>query len=249
MKSASVGLRAARWRKHARVVLASIHRVGGVALLASLASAACASGGHGLQGPEETALYDRMAGDWVLNEEESTDVATALREAMRGGFGAGGPPGGRGGGGGPPGARGRRPGGGGPPGEGRRMGEGGPAALEDIGPPATLALVVERERISVEGPGILTSLEATPDGEEIRVPRRGGEMKVKARWDDAVLVVERELEDGPKITDRYEAAEEGRLVVVRKAEMRSGPTVELVYVYDRPDEATSGSPPGERDAS
>ena len=200
--------------------------------------AACASAGaHGLSGADEAALYDRISGEWLLNADESTDLAQAMREAMsQAGRRGSGPPGGmRGGrgGGGRGGMRGGRGGrGGGLPGQRPDRSGRQPGMLDDLRPDSTMSLSLSGDSVSLSD-GPLYDLTLPLDNEAVVFPRRGRKLEAKAKWDGTVLIVERKFEDGPRVTDRIEGADETRLVVEREVELPQGVTIDLILVYDR----------------
>jgi hypothetical protein len=160
----------------------------------------------------------RIAGKWVLNEEQSDDPATAFQgrgQGGRGGMREGGdrPPGGR-----PSGSRpsgGRQPGGrGGTPGNGdrdqmrERMGKlmEASAALNIVQDDSTVTIV------GIEGSRIVLY----PDGRKVEYPVEGaGNVETRAPWVDGSLVVERTMEGGPRATQTYELASEGRQMHIR----------------------------------
>ena len=79
-------------------------------------------------------------------------------------------------------------------------------------------------------------------------------MEVKAKWDGPTLLVERKVEDGPKLVDRYESGDGTRLLITREIELPRGQKLEVVLVYDRsgdqlPSPAQGPGPPSYADAS
>jgi hypothetical protein len=59
-------------------------------------------------------------------------------------------------------------------------------------------------------------------------------MKVTARWDGLAIKVERELEDGPEVTEVWSVDDAaGRLIVTRTIDLPRGPTVQQKQVYRR----------------
>lgn len=182
----------------------------------------------------------RIAGKWVLNEEQSDDPATAFRDrgqgrrGERGGMREGGdrPPGGRLSGGRPSGGR-QPEGRGGTPGNGdrdqmrERMGKlmGASAALNIVQDDSTVTIV------GIEGSRIVLY----PDGRKVEYPVEGaGNVEARAHWVDGSLVVERTTEGGPRATQTYELASEGRQMHI-KVRLEGGQLpapMEFRRVYD-----------------
>jgi hypothetical protein len=159
----------------------------------------------------------RIAGKWVLNEEQSDDPATAFQgrgQGERGGMRQGGdrPPGRRPSGGRPSG--GQAGGRGGTPRNGDRdqmrqtMGKlmEAAAALNIVQDDSTVTIV------GIEGSRIVLY----PDGRKVEYPVEGaGNVETRAHWVDGSLVVERTMEGGPRATQTYELVSEGRQMHIR----------------------------------
>lgn len=203
---------------------------------ACLAVAACGGGGPGVEGPEALLLFAQYSGTWVL-DTLSSDPPPRLPEAGSGARGGRGDP--FGGGGGRPGAP--------PPDvDGRRGGGGGPS-----GPPnmaamrATLELASHRAtRLQLE---LTDSVFAVAErrGRETRVPMNGDEVdldateptvRAKVSWDDRRPRLERRVDGGGRVVDRYETLGPDRLLIIR--EFDGGPSgaavIRLVYEREGP---------------
>jgi len=208
-------------------------------------------------------LHPDFTGRWQLNAEESEDARAKLAEARgragrpggggMGGPGGGGPAGGGmggpGGGGMGPGGGGMGPGGGGTGGPGGR-GSGGPRG--EGGPPggsAMRALVEAPQALTITG----TDAEMTFDGGDgalLRIhvdgksyDREGGELKTRAEWKDAALVVVTTPKQGEmKVTTTYVLrAEKRKLEVTSKLSGRTEVSVKRVY-----DAVAAGAEPTKR---
>lgn len=157
----------------------------------------------------------RIAGRWVLNEEQSDGPATAFQgrgRDQRGGRGGMRETGDR-----PPGGRpsGGQPGGrGGWPGNGDRdqVRQTMQRLLE-----ASAALNIVQDDSTVTMVGIEGSrLVLYPDGRRVEYPIEGaGNVVTRAHWIDGALVVERTNEEGPRATQTYELASDGRQMHIR----------------------------------
>ena len=108
-------------------------------------------------------------------------------------------------------------------------------AMDQLQPDSALSLTVGADSVAVRGRALSTMNLPITD-EVVELPRMGRTLEAKAKWDGPVLVIERGIEDGPKIVDEIEAAAGDRMVVTRKIELPNGPTVELTLAYDRPSE-------------
>lgn len=181
-----------------------------------------------------------LTGRWQLNVDESEDARAKLAEARSraGRPGGGGPGGGMGG----PGGGGMGPGGGGtgPGGGGGRGGPGGRGPDGSGGPPGGSAM-----RALIDAPAMLTitgtDAEMTfdgGDGELLRIhvdgksyDREGGELKTRAEWKDAALVVVTTPKQGElKVTTTYVLrAEKRKLEVVSKISGRTDVSIRRVY--------------------
>jgi hypothetical protein len=70
----------------------------------------------------------------------------------------------------------------------------------------------------------------------------GGDIEIKAKWNDRLLVLERKVSGGGKVTEWYTRSEDGRqlIVQVRVKGGRIPRAIEFRRVYDR----AEGQPPG-----
>jgi hypothetical protein len=202
--------------------------------LTALLVTGCA-GGPGVEGVDADRLFRSYSGVWTLDTETSDPLGAvgdeAVRDAPRG-------PASDPFGGGFPAAGGRR---GNPGGAFGGRGRGGmvddPGAIR-----ATLALArmrPERLRIELDDSTFATSdargrRTAVPtDGEEVELVGEPAPVRAKVRWDDRVPTLEREVEGGGRIADRFELVEPDRLVVTRRVQPRRGRSIELRSVYVR----------------
>jgi hypothetical protein len=176
--------------------------------------------GASMQKSDVAQLPD-LTGEWRLNAE----LTQRPERPQEGGFTA---PGRTGGGG-------QMPGGMGGMGGGRR-GPGGTGGGGESHPNSEeLAKVREAMRLATLIPDRLTivrsengfivtdddgaSLKLMPDGKTAKSESGALKIETKAKWDEAVLVVERKFEGGVKATDRYWVTEAPRqLVVASKVE-------------------------------
>ncbi|MSR36431.1 MAG: hypothetical protein EXR95_07280 [Gemmatimonadetes bacterium] len=71
------------------------------------------------------------------------------------------------------------------------------------------------------------------DGKEARLPGVGPSTTVEARWDGSAIAVERKVEDGPEVTERWSVDARGRLIIDRKIDLPRGPKLELHQVFRR----------------
>lgn len=199
-----------------------------------LAAGGCAANRQAPIGPRS-----ELAGEWTMNEQDSSLPGPAGRAGGRGpggrggGRGSGMPGGGmRGSGGG----RGGRPGGGG----GAPMGGGGEGAARAR--QAMEVLVRGAERLYIQQDDSTVTV-VYADGTEYRLRADGretkstvqalGEVKVKTRWRDGALQVERRLSDGIKVTDVFSRGPgSSRLVVETKIHGVGPQPLELKRVYD-----------------
>jgi hypothetical protein len=94
--------------------------------------------------------------------------------------------------------------------------------------------------VITDGEGVSQKL--TPDGKTAKSQVGALDVETKAKWEDAVMVVERKFEGGVKITDRYWIAGSPRqLVIASKIENTktgSGRARDLQRVYDPIDTST-----------
>jgi hypothetical protein len=114
-----------------------------------------------------------------------------------------------------------------------------PAALQ-----ATMELAFSRPtRIELELTDSSFVVAHTP-GVRIALPMQGDEVEVElgrwpstatVNWDDRKPRVERSVEDGGRVVDRYELLTPGRLLVTRTLEGGPGGESEFRFVYDRED--------------
>ena len=201
-------------------------------LLAALGTG-CA-GGPGVEGVEADRLFRSYSGVWVLDPEESDPLDTVGEETGRdaprvpfsdpfgGGF---------------PAAGGRRGGPGGSFGGGGRGG-----AIDDRSAiQATLALArmrPERFRLELDDSTFVASdargrrTVVPSDGTRVQLSDGPAPVEARLRWDDRVPTLEREVDGGGRITDRFELTGE-RLVVIRRVQPRRGRSIEVRTVYLR----------------
>lgn len=198
-----------------------------------------------MQGAEATRLFADYSGTWMLDTVASDVPSRPARGSGQGGRGGGDPFGGGGGRGG----RGAPPGGGGPP-PGGAGGSGGPGGGRGFGGPAinpaaleaTMELAFSRpSRIYLDLSDSLFVVTQTP-GVRLALPMGGDESEVelaswpttaKVAWDDRRPRVERSVENGGRIIDRYELVTPRRLVITRTLDGAPGGDLELRFAYDR----------------
>ena len=176
-------------------------------------------------GPDRAFAQDAgLTGKWLLNEDRSDDPGAQFQQAM----GAGGrsdnpgqPPGG--GRGGNRGSRG---------GAGRGQGQQSIQRLMETS--NALRIVHDDSTVTIVGAeGMMLVL--YPDGREINYPVEGvGNVETRARWTGEKLIVERTVENGPRVTTSYETASNGQemLVTVHMEGGRSQEPIEIRRVYD-----------------
>jgi hypothetical protein len=216
------------------------------AIIAAVALSACASSSNSRM-PQE-----QLAGTWVLNEADSQDPDSVLRNeggpsrvgrggaggAIDGGRGgAGGGRGGAGGGmGGGMGGRGGFPGGMGIP--------GGRAEVDPVRVRAVMrVLAEERQRVVVRQVADSVTFTFAADypiayatnGRKQKRELPGlGEVETKAEWKGGLLIVERKLEDDVKIRDEFvRGPDSPRLIVNTTIEGLVNRDLTFRTVYDR----------------
>ncbi len=243
--------------------LPSLHRRRALLVAALVAGASACGGPAGPQmgGIAPASFYAGFTGTWRADD----DAALRLREAMMrrgparssspGMFGEGQ---GEGRGGGMEG-RGGFGGRGGEGGEGREGGEGnegggrrgmGRGAARDAAAqraamrmatriPTPLSLTVGPSGVTVRGEEP-DSLTLPLDGSEVKVPVGDAQLKAKATWDGAVLVIHRSL-GRVTVSDRYEAVAGGqRILDTRRIDGGPGGSVEATFGYGRGKDAGEG---------
>jgi hypothetical protein len=182
-----------------------------------------------------------LAGTWRLNRDESDDPVARLRtvqEGRPGGEGEGGDRGGFPGFGG----RGRgRGGGGGRGGEGMggAPGGGNRAAMQEG--MAMLRQATERLSLTQSDTAVMFTTDLgwsrafRTDGKTVKEQMGRGTVKIKARWQGANLVIDRDWGSGVKLSETYfRAPETGQLyVIVAFKTPRMSEPLEFRRVYDR----------------
>jgi len=207
------------------------------ALLPALFSAGCGSKQPAENIPPE--ILD-LSGSWTLNADESEDLARVLQD-MRAQGGRTGlqPQGGRPPGGGPPsGMGGRRPTGGARP--------GGAASEAQLQAMQRTRQLIQRSRMRLvvsQDDSTLTLVYGRGDSLRIDANGRkleqdlGEDFKIenKGEWKGKEFVLERRVENGGKITERYFLSpERDRLHVITSVELgRMARPIEFHRVYDR----------------
>lgn len=203
--------------------------------------------GHGCAGKQpEVAVAPELrniAGAWKLNHDESDDPGARLRALQegrsggeegggarpgRGGWAGGGGRGGRGGGGGAGGGAGP---GSGPGGDRGSMQE-GLAMLRQ----ATEAFTLSQNDSTVRFASDLGwSRSFHTDGKVIKELAGRGAVKIRARWQGANLVIDRDWGSGVKLDETYfHSSETGQLfVIVSFRAPRMAEPLEFRRVYDR----------------
>jgi hypothetical protein len=228
---------------------------GGLACWAvvTLAVTACGGGGPGVQGVEAARLFADYSGVWLLDTLSSDEASRPVGPRGGGGRGSDDP---FGGGGGGRGGRGAPPGGVPPPGGGGFGGRGGDGGFGGAGGgrgpagpsinmaamEATMNLALSRPmRIELELTDSLFVVSHTPGttvglpmkGDEVEVDLAGWPTKATVKWDDRRPRVERVVDEGGRVVDRYELVAPDRLLVTRELEGGAGGEMELRFVYDR----------------
>jgi hypothetical protein len=167
------------------------------------------------------AMRDGVIGAWKLekNLSDAQDRAAGRRGGPPGGgMGGGGgmPPGGMGGGGGRGGGMGGFPGSGGgggmpggmPGGMGGRGGEGGQSGRDSAAVMAMLQPATGMTIVSADGAVIVTNSDGVSrkfitDDKKNELLTGDGVIKYKAKWSGPTLIIESELDKGPKVTITY----------------------------------------------
>ncbi len=204
---------------------------------------ACASGTGTTLAPENLDL----SGSWILNTDLSDDPQEMMPDGGMPEGGMGGRPGGMGGGRPTGGMGGGRP----PGGMGGKRGMGGGAPSE-----ADLRRMQQTIRMAAEVPGRIDvshqdstinireafrpSLTVHTNWEKVRQDLDNDtEVEIRARWHERQLQIERKVQNGGKILEKYTLSQSTNRLHVEKSvdmEMGRGQTLTFHYVYDPAEE-------------
>jgi hypothetical protein len=175
-------------------------------------------------GLEPGAFYARFSGDWRADADAVEQARETLRAPRAGGGLAFA---------------------GGRAGERERRGRAGSIAARERLDPATVRLVTEMalripERLTVlvddsaaTVVGLHTQALVLPFGEDVTMRLGTGTLHIRAKWDGAVLVLEREI-GVAAVVDRLEPVADGQLLLTRRIALgrMTGPQAVLAYRLD-----------------
>lgn len=155
---------------------------------------------------EEGQGQPTIAGSWTFNADESDNVRDRLNAAMRNRGNTGASMGGRAGrgsgraGGG---ARGGRGGAGGVLDQSAGGVQMGPGGMNMLRGPREMRIEFTESTVIIQRDGG-DALQLTTDNKPLKLLPEGRSVEYKAKWDGEKLEIETKVEDGPRVTEKYE---------------------------------------------